>query len=168
MRRAMVGWALMAGCAAEAPPPPGAQDTALLQALDPGTDSPPPPRNPQDTAPPLEDLQPVVLSGETRCYPHTTGETDNIWTVSLLAEDPQGAKTLAPLVEGLELHDELEGRVLIYALACDPEGLCTGSWLDSDDGVHCDSAEFYTVRARVMDEDGHWSEPLVMAPIPEN
>lgn len=79
------------------------------------------------------------------------------WIVMIAVSDPQGAYSVSGGTEEI-----LEGEAVVasYTLACN-DGLCTGSFLSSYDGITCDRMGEIRIRFTVEDDDGHRSAPLV-------
>jgi hypothetical protein len=115
------------------------------------------PGNGEPDADPVAGEAPQIRGAGLVCFEHTVGDHNYVWLLTLDATDPQGADTIAPMIEGIELYEASTGRTIRYVLACAPDGACTGSWLDTDDGVSCLAVDDYTVTVSVVDEDGHWS-----------
>ena len=52
--------------------------------------------------------------------------------------------------------------VAAYSMVCTDGGDCTTSWNQNEDGIACSNAEAYDISISVQDEDGNWSDPVVL------
>ena len=73
------------------------------------------------------------------------------------ATDPQGTETLENLVtDGISVSMG-GGAIATYAMVCNDDGDCTGSFNQNLDGISCANATAYTLTFTAMDEDGNTS-----------
>ncbi len=108
-------------------------------------------------------VSPYLEAADAYCYYHKTGDTYYQWEVNCQADDPQGADTLAAIdteLSHVTVLTSAGGEVAQYALVCEDDGDCFGSFKEADDGVACKNATTYTLRFQVADEDGNTSAPL--------
>jgi hypothetical protein len=106
---------------------------------------------------------PWIEAGDAYCYLHETGDQYYQWEVNCTADDPQGADTLKAFDAANSIITVLNDSgvpVATYALVCDDEGACFGSFKENDDGVSCANATSYTIRFQVADEDDNLSAPF--------
>ena len=102
---------------------------------------------------------PTISALDAWCWQHTTGDERWLWRALAYADDPQGTVTLANFGhEATILRDGNE--VITYEMICEDDGDCSASWNQDEAGVLCSEATAYTIRVRVEDDDGNWSEPI--------
>ena len=104
---------------------------------------------------------PSILDMDAYCYINDEGEDDEYiaWIVSITGAHTLGTHNLETFqVDAVTVSSE--GTALAsYALVCDDNGGCTGTWSSQEDGIGCVTPDIYTVEAVLMDVDGLSSEP---------
>jgi hypothetical protein len=106
---------------------------------------------------------PWIEAADAYCYLHETGDQYYQWEVNCTADDPQGADTLKAFDAAMSKITVLNDggtEIANYALVCDDEGACFGSFKELDDGISCANATSYTIRFQVADEDDNISAPF--------
>ncbi len=109
-----------------------------------------------DTASVDPNAAPEVLEADVWCYEGTS------WAAAVTFLDVQGADTVESIVEDGVVASREGEDLAVYSLVCGGDGRCSGAWDASADGVLCEEAAAYSFTIRVLDVDGHWSEPLVV------
>lgn len=109
---------------------------------------------------PDDGVSPVIEEADSWCYVHTTGEKQYIWVANVQADDRQGTDTLESFITDGIVVLSGETELAEYALVCDADGACTGTWKQSEDNIACANATSYTIRMQVQDEDGNRSEAV--------
>ena len=105
------------------------------------------------------DVVPTVLSADAWCFQHSTGEERWLWNLYVTAADPQGTSNLKTF--GHEAKVSREGSVVAtYQLVCEQDGDCTTTFNETEHGVLCAQATWYTFAIALEDADGNWSEPV--------
>lgn len=112
---------------------------------------------PEDTGTLADASVRPVVEGVEALDCTTQQSAGDAWIAMISVSDPQGAYSVGG---GTEEILEGEAAVASYALACN-DGLCTGSFLSSYDGIGCDRMGEIRIRFTVEDDDGHRSAPLI-------
>ena len=80
------------------------------------------------------------------------------WDLAITVDDPQGPDTVDDGTVGVLGEDG--GELASYALACDPNGQCSGTFRAAYDGIGCDLQGSVTLEFIVVDLDGNSSAPF--------
>ena len=106
-------------------------------------------------------ISPSIVEADSWCYEHPKSDATYIWVASATVDDPQGLDTLENFFEGVSVSTN-DVIVAAYSMVCTDGGDCTTSWNQNEDGIACSNAEAYDISITVQDEDGNWSEAVVV------
>lgn len=106
-------------------------------------------------------ISPSIVEADSWCYEHPKSDATYIWVASATVDDPQGLDTLENFFEGVSVSTN-DVEIATYSMVCTDGGDCTTSWNQNEDGIACSNAEAYEISISVQDEDGNWSDPVVV------
>ncbi len=112
-----------------------------------------------DTAEAVEG--PSILDLDAYCYINDEGEEDEYiaWVVAATGAHSEGAWNLEAFqTEAVTVSSE-GSDIASYAIVCDDNGGCSGTWSSQEHGIGCVDPEQYTVEVVLTDSAGLTSDP---------
>ena len=116
-----------------------------------------------DTEPTESDVNPTILETDAWCYIAEVGDAVEQWIFKAIANDPQGAETLASFTpDAISFQDVGGTEISKLAIVCSPTGECTTSATSTTLGVGCSAPTNFQAVITVADEDGNLSAPVTV------